>query len=120
MKLLKEEGFSLLEMLVAFLILSIFLGVCLTVFSSSLQNMDSSYKRRLALSVLETRMAEIPLVITPSFQPRSGETEEGVSWNVEVDPKADEEGIAQITLRASWIDGGRSREVQIKTHRMVR
>jgi general secretion pathway protein I len=54
-----QQGFTLLEVLVAFVILALSLGVILQIFSLTMRTTDSASVRQQALLLAESRLAEL-------------------------------------------------------------
>ncbi len=79
-----QRGFSLLEVLVAFTILAITLGVLTQVFSRALNTaaLSSSYGRATALAEAGLGLVGIDIPLEPGA--RAGETEDGLQWRVQV------------------------------------
>lgn len=81
---LAERGFSLLEVLVAFTILALSLGVLMQVFSQALNaaTLSGTYGRATALAEAGMDLVGIDIPLEPGLQ--SGETEDGLHWRVQV------------------------------------
>ena len=81
---LAESGFSLLEVLVAFTILALSLGVLMQVFSQALNaaTLSGTYGRATALAEAGMDLVGIDIPLEPGQ--RSGETEDGLRWLVQV------------------------------------
>lgn len=79
-----ERGFSLLEVLVAFTILALSLGVLMQVFSQALNaaTLSGTYGRATALAEAGMDLVGIDIPLEPGLQ--SGETEDGLQWRVQV------------------------------------
>lgn len=79
-----QRGFSLLEVLVAFTILALSLGVLMQVFSQALNaaTLSGSYGRATALAEAGMDLVGIDIPLEPGQ--RSGETEDGLHWRVQV------------------------------------
>ena len=77
-------GFSLIEVLVSFVLLSMALAVILQIFSTNLRGMDRVGKQTRALVLAESKLAavgrEIPLA-TGQTEGQSG----GFSWQLDMD-----------------------------------
>lgn len=78
------RGFSLLEVLVAFIILSLTLGVLMRIFSGGLGNIGSAEHYSRAVAIAESQLAatgvESPLIEGDY----AGETENGYTWRTSV------------------------------------
>lgn len=81
---LVQRGFSLLEVLVAFTILALSLGVLMQVFSQALNaaSLSGTYGRATALAEAGMDLVGIDIPLESGL--RSGETEDGLQWRVQV------------------------------------
>lgn len=88
-----QRGFSLLEVLVAFSILALSMGVLMQIFSSGLRNVGISedYARAVALAETQLSTAEI------TQGERSGEFDDKFHWNLLVQPL--EENLQQSPVK---------------------
>ena len=119
-----QAGFSLLEVLVAFSILSISLGVLYQVFSSSLRNsaLGADYSR--AIIIAESQLALVMENVPLKEMSDQGEIDERYQWQVEVSryqEDGEQEGRFapyQVTSTVSWRDGMRQKEYQLTTLRL--
>ncbi|BCU05675.1 type IV pilus modification PilV family protein [Allochromatium tepidum] len=123
-----QGGFSLLEVLVAFAILAVSLGVLLGIFSratsATIASAQYSQAATLAESLLNLVGHEIPL----EEGTVSGETESGFSWELtlfELD-LADEFPTTTLSVRAYrinatvlWFDAGRPRRLMLATLKLL-
>lgn len=119
-------GFSLLEVLVAFVVLALTLSVMLRIFSGGLRNaaLADDYSRAVLLA--ESRLAEL------SVQPQEGEARGEFGgkyrWRSTIHPWVDDAGttglgaqplpvrLMEIEVRIAWgEDGGRVREIDLST-----
>lgn len=122
-----QAGFSLLEVLVAFAILAVSLGVLMNIFSQSARTtiVASQYSR--AASLAETRLnavgtPEIPLE-EGTF---SGDPEGGIAWEVSIVPISLGEEFTleplatpyRVSATALWQDGGQVRRLTLSTLRL--
>ena len=116
----RNKGFSLLEILVAFSILAISLGILLKIFSSGINTAMVAEEYTVATQIAESLMAktgiEEPLVVGEN----SGTEVEKYYWRVTVEnisnPANDEENDDAVELLAvqvivEWGDDDRSRRV---------
>ena len=119
-------GFSLLEVLVAFVILALALSVIMQIFSGGLRNaaLADDYSRAVLLA--ESRLAEL------SVQPLEGETrgefDGKYSWRSTIHPWIDDAGtlgagaqtlpvrLMEIKVVVAWgEEGGKPREIDLNT-----
>ena len=121
-----SAGFSLLEVLVAFVILALTLSVTMRIFSGGLRNaaLADDYSRALLLA--QSRLAE--LSVQPLAGEASGEFDGKYRWHSTIHPRIDEASAAgigapllpvslmEIEVRVAWgEEGGKSREIALHT-----
>ena len=121
-----QRGFSLLEVLVAFTILALSLGVLMQVFSQALSaaTLSGSYGRATALAEAGMDLVGIDIPLEPGQ--RSGETEDGLHWRVQVTevPMADllpgeaPLPIYLVSSEVSWDSVRGARRVSLATLRL--
>jgi general secretion pathway protein I len=116
----------LLEVLVAFAILSITLGVLMEIFSrASLATIVSSQYSQ-AASLVESKLATVGVGIPLAEGSVSGEPEDGFDWEVTILPfEPDAEftteppaAAYQVNATALWQEAGRVRRLTISTLRL--
>lgn len=126
-----QSGFSLLEVLVAFAILAVSLGVLMQIFSrASLTTVASSQYSR-AASLVSARLDAVGSAIPLEPGAVSGEPEDGIAWELSIvptelgleaagDPLGSEPPVTPylVTVTALWEDGGRVRRLSIATLRL--
>jgi general secretion pathway protein I len=80
-----QRGFSLLEVVVAFAILALSLGVLIQIFSQAINTtaLSATYSR--AATLAEARLADVGLEIPLEPGVHTGEDEDGFQWQVFVD-----------------------------------
>jgi len=109
-----QEGFSLLEVLVAFTILALTLGVLLQIFSKAMAVIAVSADYDRAVAVAETQLTRVGAEIPLEIGVYSGETEDGIAWTVRIqDYPFAEEGLLEVAVLpflvvadVLWKDGG--------------
>lgn len=116
-------GFSLLEVLVAFVILALTLSVVMQIFSGGLRNaaLADDYSRAVLLA--ESRLAE--LSVQPLEGEARGEFDEKYRWRSTIHPWVDDAGagaqplpvrLMEIEVWVAWgEEGGGSREIGLST-----
>ncbi len=127
----RQSGFSLLEVLVAFAILAMSMGVLLQIFSRASMStvVASQYSRAAALA--ESRLAAVGTAIPLEPGALSGEPEDGIAWELTIVQATDlqpEQGLGavalpsvspyRVTVTALWEDAGRVRRLALTTLRL--
>ncbi len=126
---LKNAGFTLVEVLVAFVILSVFLGVLYQTFSSGLRGSDNAQRYTTAVLYAESLLAEIGNV-----QPlEEGESEGGFSngfrWKTSIrafktnnNPSIGSKKVTafDIAVSVSWQSGAEVKYVTLQSIRLGR
>ena len=102
-----SSGFSLLEVLVAFVILALTLSVVMRIFSGGLRNVALADGYSRAVLLAESRLAE--LSVLPLEGEASGEFDGKYRWRSSIHPWADDSGApgAGFQLRSSCRAGAR-------------
>ncbi len=121
----RQSGFSLLEVLVAFAILSMSLGILYQAFSNSLRNVGTSGDYSRAMIIAEARLAEAMADVPINEGSDQGEVDGRYQWKVMV-KRYEYEGEEivsrftpyQVEVVVSWQDGKHTREYQLSTLRL--
>lgn len=119
-----QGGFSLLEVLVAFAILALMLGVLLGIFGRATQTTIAAAQYAQAATLAESLLNRVGDDIALEAGALSGKTESGFDWEltlVELD-LTEAFGTSQlpaipyrVDARVLWIDAGRPRQVTLST-----
>jgi general secretion pathway protein I len=116
----RQHGFTLLETLVAMMILSIALVIIFQQFSGALNtgHISESYTR--AVWHAREKMDELLLYETPSQEIQEGEFGDGYRWRYRIEPANSDsplnlEGLATftITVWVSWEQGRNTKQMDI-------
>jgi general secretion pathway protein I len=121
------RGFTLIEVLVAFMILALSLGVLFRIFSGGLNNVAVAGDYAQAVLVAESQLAVLgrsePLEIGQTFG-ESGERfrwqrtiEEYTPWEYEGDLRAPVSGY-RVTVQVSWSRNGRDKRIILDSLRV--
>lgn len=122
-----QSGFSLLEVLVAFAILSISLGVLYQAFANSLRNVSAVDHHSRAMVIAESRLVEALSEVPYKEGSDSGKVDDYYSWEVSIERyEVPEQGVElkqklepyQIEVQVSWGDGKRRQAYQLSTLRL--
>lgn len=122
-----QQGFSLLEVLVAFAILSISIGVLMQVFSNSMRAASVSRHYSNALVIAESKLAEASVVVPLQETQIGGLVDEQYRWELTVLPyQPPVEGLGEdeylpyeVVVRVAWGENPDSeRVVQLSTLRL--
>lgn len=95
---LRQKGFSLLEVLVAFTILSLSMGLLMQVFSGSLRNADITRKQAQATALAQSLLAEAGLETPLAEGATSGTVDNLFRWQVSVSPYQEQPPSGQAEL----------------------
>ncbi|MCF8002594.1 MAG: type II secretion system GspH family protein [Chromatiaceae bacterium] len=121
-----QRGFSLLEVLVAFAILALSLGVLMQIFSRALSTtgLNETYSRAAALA--ESKLGTVGINIPLEEGVHSGDPEDGMDWIVFIEPYPLTGWLAenparqpyQVTAVASWPSANGTRRVALRSIRL--
>ena len=121
----QESGFSLIEVLVSFVLLSLALTVILQIFSTNLRSMDTVRKQTRALVLAESKLAavgkEIPL--TPGeLTGKSGDFNWQLNISLYADQTEEDErglyGLYDVAMTVNWSQGAETPEFRLRTLRV--
>lgn len=113
-----SSGFTLLEVLIAFVILSLTLAAVFGAFSTGLQSLGTAEEAELAVlraqSKLESAGLTEPLVASQT----NGDFEDGAGWQVDIEPfTAEEAGQGQLFEVRVSVASANGRRVELKSLR---
>lgn len=122
----RAGGFTLLEVLVAFVMLAMVLGVVLRIYSQGLERVSESETRTRAAMLAESKLALLGAEIPLEEGETSGESPDGMRWHLRLsDYDADrrpEEGklgtvravlpvrLLRVEVEVNWGDRGRAED----------
>ncbi|KAA6187286.1 prepilin-type N-terminal cleavage/methylation domain-containing protein [Thiohalocapsa marina] len=121
-----QRGFSLLEVLVAFAILALSLGVLMQIFSRAMNTTAFSANYSRAVALAEAKLGSVGADIPLEQGAYSGEPEDGLDWVVNIQPYPLPEAftdspVAQpyaVTAIASWPSPTGARRVVLRSIRL--
>ncbi|MBB1073523.1 prepilin-type N-terminal cleavage/methylation domain-containing protein [Rhodoferax sp. 4810] len=122
----RQTGFSLLEVLIAFAILALSLGVLLQIFSRAMNNTATSGQYSRAVALAEEKLNSVGIDIPLAEGIYSGEPEQELDWIVHVAPyplvdwlaEAQTVQVYEVTAVTSWPNPGQPRRVTLRTLRL--
>ncbi len=118
-----EDGFSLLEVIIALAIMAIGFMTVLQLFSGSIKSIEMSDQYLKAATLANSKMGELELMDFPANEV-SGvfENEENFSWEIETRPYSSElneaggdVNLSELILRVLWKDGQQDRQLELST-----
>ena len=119
-RVLRQHGFTLLETLVAMMVLSIALVIVFQLFSGALNAGHISESHTLAVWHAREKMDELLLYETLSEEIQEGDFEDGYRWRYLIEQAAADsqlnlEGAAAftITVWVSWEEGQKTKQMDI-------
>jgi type II secretion system protein I len=111
---MKEKGFTLLEIIIAMLILSIGLLSILELTTLSTQNINKVKTLNLAVHLAHSKMVEIEKGIERNTEGDFGQKYKGFKWEVDFYPIQDSP-LQIASLKVSWKGRQKERKLELKT-----
>lgn len=128
-KILIQQGFSLLEILVAFSILALSLGVLLSIFSGGVRRAAISEEYQRAVSIAESKLATAGVEVELQEGEMEGVIEDKYHWSLSSqlftveDEGLEEESLPvepyQVTITVEWAAGKEGRQIELTTLRLL-
>ena len=121
------QGMTLIEVLVAFIVLSVTMAVIMQIFSGGMRNarLAESYSR--AVFLAQSKMAAVGLERPLAFGEDSGQVGDDIQWRVSVNPAEEDPGTDTQQMRVrlylvrvivAWGDDGRERQFELTSLRL--
>jgi general secretion pathway protein I len=126
----KQQGFSLLEILIAFSILALSLGILLKIFSGGVNTAVVAEDYTVAIEIAESLMAKTGSEIPLNDHQSSGQENDKYQWSLTVspfflsgegiDPKNAPAQLYKVNVTVNWGDGENDdRQIQLTTLKLV-
>ena len=124
----RQHGFSLLEILVAFSILALSLGVLLNIFSTGLRSAIVSDEYIHAVTIAESLLSKAGIESTLEQGESHGIEEDKYSWSINIEPYLDDVIDLErstvtpykITVNVSWKEVKNERSIILTTLRLTK
>ncbi len=131
MPISRARGFTLLELLVAFVILSVAVATLLHAFGQSLRNTALAEDYTLATLHAQSLLAQVGVEPPLTEGVYEGAFDPQFAWQVTIERYVDPEAPAdietlgfavnlyQVEVRVSWADGSQIRQIELQTLRLA-
>ena len=122
----RDAGFTLLEVLVAFIIAAIALSVLFRAAAENEAAAGIAGRYQEALSRARSRLAALDAAPLVTASDQQGDDGGGYTWRVRVSPLATAPGspaargpaLFAVGVAVAWVQGGRARTVELDTRRV--
>jgi len=124
----KHQGFSLLEVLVAFSIFTLSLGVIFQIYSKGTRSTVLSDEYSRAVIVAQSRLAGIGIEDLSDSGESSGVENNKYHWNTTISTPDDDDGSLETRFRivkreveveVSWDSNGKTRAIKLNTLKII-
>ena len=124
----QQSGYTLIEVLVAFMILALALTVLMRIFSGGLRNVSVSSDYAMATLIAESRLAAAGIDMRLAPGEMSGTEGERFQWTVRVQDyepwpgyrsAAKDLDAYRVTVTVEWPHGDRTRSIGLSTIRLI-
>ncbi|AEY00185.1 general secretion pathway protein H [Oceanimonas sp. GK1] len=120
-----QKGFTLLEVLVAFAVLTVALGVLLTIFSLAIRTTQTALDQQKAVLLAESKLAELDAALTLRPGVERGTFDDRFAWETRIEefdsrPLLDNQSMLlpyRLSVTVSWSE---RRHYELTTLRLVR
>ncbi len=127
----RRRGFTLLEVLVAFAVLAVALGVAFEIFATGLRGARSADALTRAVLIAESRLARVGVESELTPGESEGETDDGTRWRIEIHDQPAEDGdeervvtpslpiLLDIIVTVSWGEAAGRQSFVLRTSRLA-
>ncbi len=127
----RRRGFTLLEVLVAFAVLAVALGVSFEIFTTGLRGARSADALTRAVLIAESRLARVGVETNLTPGESEGETDDGTRWRIEILDHPAEEGddervvtpslpvLRDIIVTVSWGVASGQQSFELRSSRLA-
>lgn len=125
----KQAGFSLLEVLVAFSIFALSLGVIFQIYSTGARSTALSDEYTRAVIIAQSKLASIGLDETHDIGEYSGAENDKYQWITRIGEVADDDDIdletnfrmlkREVEVEVSWDSLGKTRSIKLNTIKLI-
>ena len=123
----RDSGFSLIEIMIAFVIMSIALTIVIRVFSTGLRTVSETEKYNIAVQIAESLMARVGEDISLDESQMTGEIEKIYDWQINIEPMFVDYKLSMVeqpnsnmqfktvNVRVEWGDDEKISKVELNT-----
>ena len=113
-------GFTLIEVVVALAIAGLGVALLVAATGSGIDNSSAGVRRVQAVSLAQSRLAQVGRTLPLRFGDYSGDEEGGFRWQVHVGPAAAHGAMAlyPVTVTEAWQNGRRQNTQSLYSERM--
>lgn len=127
----RSRGFTLLEVIIAFVIMALIVGATFDTFSTGLRNAVLSGNYADAVVRAESRLALLEFSEALDLGVKTGRVDQTYGWRTEISPVVTDEGsdrtrgladyrLYHVVVTVFWGSGRDSREVTLRSQRLKR
>ena len=121
----RQEGFSLLEILIAFSILALSLGILLNIFSGGLRRTIVSEEYQKAVTIAQAKISAAGVEFPMDEGQKQGQSLDKFNWSLVMQPLNTDDVAAaseamgiqvyEVISRVQWMAGDNDRQVELIT-----
>lgn len=125
---IRQGGFTLLEIMVAFTLMAVSLAVLLQAFGGSVRLIGDAGEVSKAVSLAQSQLAELGQSIDLVEGEQAGDWQQGYRWRMTIEPFEPLQAVSEnpliqlyrVEVTIFWEQGGRERHYQLSTLRLAR